>query len=349
MRVGTSAVYSALAYYANSSGRGCGAKIGAYAVDPTAESSVSQLPTKPSLPLAVSSFIGREHELAEASRLLSGTRLLTLTGTGGVGKTRLALELARAVVAEGSQRVYVVELAPLPDSSLVAHTVALALGLAPHPRQSAIDTIIRNLHQQQALLILDNCEHVLQSCAELANQILTCCADVRVLATSRQRLGIGGERIWRVPSMALAPDNASIQELSACDAVQLFVERAAALQSGFILSDENAIAIARICKQLDGIPLAIELAACRINVLSLKEIADRLKDGLRLLTGGSRTAPLRQQTLEATFEWSYRLLDTSERTLLVRLSVFVGGWTLEAAEAVCSEGDLSGAPMCWIS
>jgi predicted ATPase/DNA-binding CsgD family transcriptional regulator len=304
---------------------------------------VSQSPTESSVPLAVSSFIGREQELAEVSRLLTRARLLTLTGTGGVGKTRLALELARAVVAEGYQHVYVAELAPVADSSLVVHTVAAALGLALHPRQSPTDTILHNLHHRQVLLILDNCEHVLQSCAELAHQILTACADVQILATSRQRLGVGGETVWRVPSMALATENASVQQLSTCDAVQLFAKRAAALSSSFILSDENAIAIARICRRLEGIPLAIELAAGRINVLSLKEIADRLKDGLRLLTGGSRTAPIRQQTLEATFEWSYRLLAPSERALLLRSSVFVGGWTLEAAEAVCSGGAVRSA------
>jgi predicted ATPase/DNA-binding CsgD family transcriptional regulator len=304
---------------------------------------VSQLPTESSVPLAVSSFIGREQELAEVSRLLSRTRLLTLTGTGGVGKTRLALELARAVAAEGVHREYLVELAPVADSSLVPQAVASALGLALHPRQSPIEAIIQNLRRQQVLLILDNCEHVLESCAELTHKILTACAGVQVLATTRQPLGIGGEVTWRVPPMALAPENASIQELSACDAVQLFVQRAAARSSNFILSDENAIAVARICRRLDGIPLAIELAAGRINVLSVNQIADRLQDGLRLLTGGSRTAPIRQQTLEATFEWSYRLLDASERALLVRSSVFVGGWTLEAAEAVCSGGAVRSA------
>jgi predicted ATPase/DNA-binding CsgD family transcriptional regulator len=313
------------------------------------ESSVSQLPTESSVPLAVSSFIGREQELAEVSRLLSRTRLLTLTGTGGVGKTRLALELARAVAAEGVQHACLVELAPVADSSLVPQTVASALGLALHPRQSPIEAIIQNLRRQHVLLILDNCEHVLQSCAELAHQILTACADVQILATSRQRLGIGGEMTWRVPSMALAPENASVQEVSACDAVQLFVQRAVALSSSFSLSDENAIAIARICRRLDGIPLAIELAAARINVLSVSQIADRLQEGLRLLTGGSRTAPIRQRTLEATFEWSYRLLDPAERAFLVRSSVFVNGWTLEAAESVCSGGAVRSADVLDLS
>ena len=301
---------------------------------------MSQLPTEPSVPLAVSSFIGREQELADVSRLLKRTRLLTLTGTGGVGKTRVALELARAVVAEGSRRVYVVELAPLADSSLVAHSVASALGLALHPRRSAIDTVIQWLRQQQVLLVIDNCEHVLQGCAELAQQVLAACAHVQILATSRQRLGTVGETTWRVPSMALPTAESSVPDVSACDAVQLFVERATALSSGFVLSEDNAVAVARICNQLDGIPLAIELAAARINALSVTDIAIRLQDGLRLLSRGSRTAPLRQQTLEATFEWDYRLLDTSERTLLVRSSVFVGGWSLEAAEAVCSGGEL---------
>ncbi|HLZ20686.1 MAG TPA: LuxR C-terminal-related transcriptional regulator [Ktedonobacterales bacterium] len=289
------------------------------------------------IPVALSSFVGRQHELAEVRRLLATARLLTLTGTGGVGKTRLALEAARLVTAEDGPGVCIVELASITEVSAVAQAVATKLGPAEPTGRPPLTTVIDMLRQQKLLLVLDNCEQVVQGCAELADAILRACPAVRILATSRQRLGILGETTWRVPSMALPTADTSVDALQACDAARLFVERAVALAPEFALSARNAAGVTRVCRQLEGIPLAIELAAARINVLSVDEIAARLHDSIRLLSTGNWTASPRQQTLRATFDWSYRLLDHAERTLLTRLAVFAGGWTLEAAEAVCAD------------
>jgi non-specific serine/threonine protein kinase len=287
--------------------------------------------------LAATSFIGRERELAEVRRLLATTRLLTLTGAGGVGKTRLALAVAAQVPTSYPDGVWLVELAPLADPMLVPQAVARVLGVRDRPDQPLTETLTAWLATRRLLLVLDNCEHLVAACATLAAAILRVCPDIRVLATSREALGIAGETIWRVPSLSLPdPDPASVDHLTRSEAVRLFVERAASVQTTFAVTARNAPAVAQVCQRLDGIPLALELAAARVRVLTVEQIAARLDDRFRLLTGGSRTALPHQQTLRATLDWSYQLLTEPERVVLRRLAVFAGGWTLEAAEAVCA-------------
>lgn len=296
-----------------------------------------------SLPNALSSFVGRQHELAQVRSLLNTARLLTLTGSGGIGKTRLAVEVARGFAAEAGQRVCLVELASITDSAAVPGAVATALGLHEPLDRQPIETLVHFLRNEQLLVILDNCEHVLQGCAELADVVLAGCPHMRILATTRERLGILGETTWRVPSLTVPPDGMPLEQMAACDATQLFVQRATALVPEFVLSDQNASAIARLGNRLDGIPLAIELAAAQLPALSVQQIAERVDDSLRLLVHGNRSAPPRQQTLRATVAWSYALLDRPEQLLFDRLSVFAGGWTLEAAEHVCADPDNRGA------
>ena len=294
------------------------------------------------LPLQLTSFVGREAQVEEVRRLLGRARLLTLTGPGGCGKTRLALQVAADSIGKLAAGVWLADLAPRtahPDS--VWATVADALGVrAEHghdggvaPGRPVPRALLDFLRSREMLLVLDNCEHLLLPCGEFATRVLATCPRVRILATSREALGIAGETLWPVPSLSVPGPDAG----SGAEAVQLFVERARAVQPGFTLSAEAAPAVARICRQLDGIPLAIELAAARLKVLSVEQIADRLSDRFRLLTGGDRTALPRQQTLRALIDWSWDLLSEGEKALLGRLSVFAGGWDLEAAEAVCAE------------
>jgi predicted ATPase len=295
------------------------------------------------LPAEVSSFVGRENELVEAQRRLAGTRLLSLTGAGGVGKTRIALRLAARVLHEYSDGPWLVELAPLVDPGLVPHVVAAVLGVRDVGVRHLAQTLSDELNARgQVLLVLDNCEHLVQACAELVDQLLRACPALQILATSRERLGITGEAVWRVPSLAMPdPDRLPpLKELANYEAVRLFVERAEAVETSFRLTAANAATVATICRRLDGIPLALELAAARTRMLAIDEVAARTADRLRLLTTGGRTAPSRQQTLRATIEWSHQLLSDEERALFRRLSVFAGGFTLEAAEAICS-----GAPV----
>jgi predicted ATPase/transcriptional regulator with XRE-family HTH domain len=287
----------------------------------TAVDAAVAAPPPTNLPVQLTSFVGREQEMAELGQLLATTRLLTLTGSGGCGKTRLAQEVASQVLGDYPDGVWLAELAPLSEPSLVADAVAAALGLRPMGRP-ATALLLDHLRDEQALLLLDNCEHLIQACAELAEALLRTCPHLHILATSREALRVPGETAWRVPSLA------------AGEAVQLFAARARAAQPRFALTAQNGAPVAELCGRLDGIPLAIELAASRLNALSVEQIAARLDDRFRLLTGGSRTALPRQQTLRATIDWSYGLLSEDERTLLQRLSVFAGGWTLEAAEAV---------------
>jgi predicted ATPase/DNA-binding XRE family transcriptional regulator len=291
------------------------------------------------LPRRLSSFVGREPEKAAVRQLLRSARLVTLTGTGGIGKTRLALE-----VAADSGEVVFVDLAPVSDAELVAATVAEAIGVRKQPAVPLEKLLATWLGSRELLLVLDNCEHVLQACARLAEVLLQACPGLRILATSRERLAVPGEMSLRVPSLALPQMDASIDGLLECEAVRLFVDRATAVSSDFSLTIQDAAAVVNLCRRLDGIPLAIELAAARTNVLSVGQIADRLDDAVHLLLGTSRTAPARQQTLQATFDWSYALLSDAERLLFARLSVFSGGWTLLAAERVCGD-DMSDEAM----
>jgi predicted ATPase/DNA-binding CsgD family transcriptional regulator len=290
-----------------------------------------------SLPSPLSSFVGREKEVAEVRRLLETTRLLTLTGAGGVGKTRLALRVAAEVAAGYTHGVWLVDLAPLAEPALVPKAVASALDVHEQPHRLLVDTLADALRRRDLLLVLDNCEHLIQACAELVGALLPICSRLHVLTTSRQATRIAGETAWWVPSLQLplaaSPTAAQVAE---AEAVKLFVERARAVQPGFVLTDRNAEFVVQVCRNLDGIPLALELAAARLSVLSPEQIAARLDDRFRLLTGGSLTALPRQQTLRGTLDWSYDLLSELERILLQRLAVFAGACTLEAAEAVCA-------------
>jgi non-specific serine/threonine protein kinase len=301
----------------------------------------AQFPPLPSLnaipsnlPEQLTSFIGRERELAEAHRALEATRLLTLVGPGGTGKTRLALQLAAEELPGFPGGVWQLELAPFGDAPLVLPALAALLGLRELPGLPLVDLVLDYLRAKHVLLVLDNCEHLIEECARLTDQLLRACPHLRIVATSREALGIAGESVYRVPSLGL-PETAELgpAALARCEAVQLFLDRAGAVQSGFALSERNAAAVAQICRRLDGIPLALELAAARVALLAPEQIASRLDDRFRLLTGGSRTALPRQQTLRALFDWSYDLLSESERALLRRVSVFAGGWTLESLEA----------------
>ena len=290
------------------------------------------------LPVQLTSFIGRGREIAEVTRLLATTRLLTLTGVGGTGKTRLSLQVAASLLDRYTHGVWLVELAPLADPALVPQTVASALAVREQPGQPLMTTLLDYLREKQLLLILDNCEHLLDACAHLADALLHAAPGLRILASSREALGIAGETVYQVPSLPLPDpnDDLSAAVLAQNESVRLFAERAAAAKAGFGLTAANAAAVAQICYRLDGIPLAIELAAARVKAFSVEQIAARLDDRFRLLTGGSRTALPRQQTLRALIDWSYGLLSDAERVVFRRLSVFAGGWTLEAAEAVCA-------------
>src|SRR5579884_1260938 len=296
------------------------------------------------LPVQLTSFIGREKEMEEIKRLLSTAHLLTLTGSGGCGKTRLALQVAADRVEEYADGVWLVELAAIADLGLVPQTVAVALGVSEEPNRPLGETLANYLRPKSLLLVLDNCEHLLTACAQLADTLLRTCPKVRILASSREGLGLLGEALYHVPSLSLPDEKRlpTLEQLSQYEAVRLFVERAVLSRPDFAVTAQNAASVVQICSRLDGIPLAIELAAARARALAVEQLAQRLDDRFRLLTGGSRTALPRQQTLRATIDWSYDLLSQAERTLLRRLSVFLGGWTLEAAEAVCA--DASHAP-----
>jgi predicted ATPase/DNA-binding CsgD family transcriptional regulator len=290
------------------------------------------------LPSELSSFVGREKELAEVRRLLENNRLLTLTGSGGCGKTRLALAAASELVERFEDGVWMVELASLAEPSLVPQAVAFTLGVRERSGSSLTEALSDYLRTRKLLLILDNCEHLIYACAELAEAWLHSCPGLRVLATSREVLGITGEIAWPVPSLSL-PDLrrlSDIESLPRYESARLFVERATTVKPNFKLTEQNALAVAQVCYRLDGIPLAIELAAARTKVLSVEEISERLDDSFGLLAAGSRTAMPRQRTLHATMDWSHELLSKKERALFRRLSVFAGGFTLEAAESICA-------------
>jgi predicted ATPase len=301
------------------------------------------LETRPqNLPAQLTNFVGREQELTEIQTLLRRTRLLTLTGPGGSGKTRLALQAAAEAIDRFEDGVFFVGVAPIFDPGLVIPMVAQVLGVPDIRGRPPLENLKDYLRDRQLLLLLDNCEHLVGACAELADALLCVCPHLRILATSREVLGVAGETIYAVPPLTLPPPRDAVstptdERLAASEAVQLFVTRAAGAMPGFALSERNAPAVADVCRRLDGLPLAIELAAARIRVLAPEQIAARLEDRFRLLTGGSRTALPRHQTLRATLDWSYELLSEPERALFRRLAVFARGFTLEAAEAVCGE------------
>ena len=290
------------------------------------------------LPIPPTTFIGRRSEIASVKKLLSSVQLLTLTGAGGSGKTRLAIQVASDLLDAYIDGVWWVALAPLAEGNLLPRAVAKALGAPEVPGQKTTDTLVNFLRPKNLLLVLDNCEHLIAASARLVKRLLGECPQLKVLATSREALSVAGEQIWPVetlsapdPQQPLAPD-----QLLQYEAVHLFAGRAQAVRPDFTLTEENARPVAEICRRLDGLPLAIELAAARANVLAVDQIAARLDDAFQLLTAGSRTALPRHQTLRAAFDWSYDLLTEEEKVLLRRLSVFAGGWTLSAVEAICA-------------
>ena len=293
------------------------------------------------LPAALTSFVGRDEEIAALTGLLLDHRLVTLTGVGGVGKTRLAQEVARRSLDQHPDGVWRVELAPVTDPAAITESVASIFPLPDRADQPLRVTLVAYLRNRDLLLVLDNCEHLLYAASRLVTDLLTECPELRVLATSREGLRVPGEVLRPVRSLDVPESGATVENLASVAAVQLFVDRAREVGPDFVLDDTTAPAVVEICRQLDGIPLAIELAAARTRVLKPTEVADRLGDRFRLLTGGSRTALPRHQTLEAAVEWSYHLLSDQERAVLRRISVFRGGFTLESAEEVSSGGDVN--------
>ncbi len=289
------------------------------------------------LPSLLSAFIGREQELEEVRLLARSSRLLTLTGAGGSGKTRLALQAAAELIDGAADGVWLAELAPCTSGDKVPLAVAGVLGLAGQVAESAHDALIDALAGQELVILLDNCEHVIDAAAKFCDAVIRHCPRIRIIATSREALGIDGERVYRVPSLSLPPADAEdAADLADFDAVRLFIDRARTHDPEFVLSETTAPLVATICRRLDGIPLALELAAARLSSMSVQQICERLDQRFRLLTGGSRSAMPRQQTLQATVDWSFSLLTGPERETLARLSVFRGGFELEAAEVVCS-------------
>jgi predicted ATPase len=293
--------------------------------------------TPNNLPQQISSFIGRERELHEAKRLLAQSRLLTLVGIGGIGKTRFSLQLAADVLDAYPDGVWLVELGSIGDPLLVPSSVAQVLGLQERRDTPPLQTLCNHLKSRSLLLVLDNCEHLIKACAALAEAMLAAAPTIRILASSREPLRLAGEQTYTLPTLSLPALDGDQDGLAQAEAVQLFVERARLLQPGFVLTQRQAPTVAALCVHLDGIPLALELAAARVGSLSIEEINARLSDRFKLLTGGLRTALPHQQTLRATLDWSYGLLAEQERAVLRRLAIFVDGFRLEAASRIASD------------
>jgi predicted ATPase/transcriptional regulator with XRE-family HTH domain len=298
----------------------------------------------PALPAARTPLIGREHAVTTLAALVPEHpgRLVTLTGICGVGKTRLALAVAAAVQHAFPDGIRLIELAPLADPALVQQAVAMALGVPDGTAMPLLDCLVATLRPRTLLLVLDNCEHLIDGCAELADRLLADCPNLRILATSREPLQLAGERRWPVPPLALpeGDGSGSVAALAASAAVQLFVDRAQAVDGSFRLTAQNAAAVAQVCIGLAGVPLALELAAAQVRVLSVAQIHDRLDDSLRFLNGRRRAAPARQQTLRAALDWSHQLLSAPEQAVFRRLGAFAGPFEISAAEAVCATADL---------
>lgn len=294
------------------------------------------------LPVQVTSFIGRRREVAELKRHIASSRLVTLSGPGGSGKTRMALQVGAELLDQFPDGVWMVDLSSLSDKALVAQAAATALKLREEPGRSHAETLCAALADRQLLLVLDNCEHVITSCARLASSLLTECPQVKILATSREPLGIAGETAWLIPTLS-APDprgHGPADAIARYEAVRLFADRARAVSPSFAVTEQNAAAVANVCSRLDGVPLALELAAARTRVLSVEQIAERLDDRLRLLTSGHRTTLPRHQTLRAAIDWSHDLLSDMERMLWRRLSVFAGSFSLGAVETICAGDEI---------
>lgn len=291
------------------------------------------------LPAQNTSFIGREKEIAEISKNILSQRLVTLTGIGGTGKTRLALQIASDAIKEFPDGVWFIELASITEPNMIPHAILSSMDIPEQTAQDDLQFLAEYLKNRKLLLVLDNCEHLIETCAKIAKQLIRDAANISIITTSREALGIQGELIWQVSSLSLPGTqlSSSSEEIAQFEAVQLFIERASLVQPKFQLTNKNASFVARICSRLDGIPLAIELAAARVRSMSVDDIAKRLEDRFRLLMGGNRSGLERHQTLRATITWSYNLLSEEEKHLLCNLSVFSGGWTLEAAEQVCGD------------
>ncbi|HEY4999360.1 MAG TPA: tetratricopeptide repeat protein, partial [Usitatibacter sp.] len=296
-------------------------------------------PRNHNLPAQLNSFIGREREIGELKALLAASRLVTLTSPGGTGKTRLSLQVAYELLAEYPDGVWFIELAPTADERRVPQAVASVLGVKEDAGRPVVEALIRYVRDRRILVILDNCEHLLLACADLAKQLLQSGPNVKILASSREHLHVAGEVNYPLPALAV-PERHEHAALAKYEAVRLFVDRALAAQPSFTLTPQNAPSVADICRRLDGLPLAIELAAARVRALSVEQIAARLDDSFHLLTGGDKTGLPRQQTLRASIDWSYALLSIPERELFRRLSVFAGGWTIDAAESVGAGADV---------
>lgn len=290
------------------------------------------------LPIPLTSFIGRKRELNKIKEKLTFARLLTLTGPGGSGKTRLAIQLGTDLIDTFKDGVWWVDLTTLTDKDLMPYSIAKSLGIREVANQSIIETLADYLHLKHLLLILDNCEHLIEPCAQIAHSLSERCGQLKILATSREMLNVAGEQTWLVPSLSLpaSQKNPFTDLLLEYEGIRLFVERAQMVNSGFALTEQNAFFVTQICTRLDGIPLAIELAAARTKLLAPEQIADRLNDRFQLLTNGSRTAPARHQTLQAVIDWSYDLLNEKEQKLFRSLAVFSGSWDVETAEMICS-------------
>jgi predicted ATPase/transcriptional regulator with XRE-family HTH domain len=298
-------------------------------------------PARHNLPAPLTSFVGRGQDLARLEGLLGRARLVTLTGPGGAGKTRLALELASSVLGGFPDGAWLVDLASLFDASLIAAAALSAVGAPGQPGRPAIGTLTDFLIRRRTLVVLDNCEHLLDGCAELVGCLLSACPDVKVLATTREAMNIPGEVSWKVGPLTIPDEDCALDGLQSSEAVVLFTDRTRAVEPDFEITTQNAGAVTQICRQLDGMPLAIELAAARVRSMAVQELSSRLDDRFHLLTGGTRTALPRQRTLEATITWSYDLLSEEERVLFDRLSVFSGGCTADSARRVCSGGAVS--------